>query len=458
MAKTYDLVVIGTGTAASVAAAQCHSQGWRVAVIDHLPFGGTCALRGCDPKKVRVGVAEASDHARRMRGRGIGGEPLIEWRDLIAFKRIFTEPVPAIKEKSFAQSGIDAFHGRARFTAPRTVEVAGEVLEGRFVLIAAGAVPRRLGIPGEEHLATSTDFLELDALPKRIALVGGGYIAAEFSHIAARAGAKVTVLQSADRMLTLFDPDLVGLLMAKSREIGIDIHMGARVEAIEKTAGGFTVRAASHDKHESYEADLVVHAAGRVPDLDTLDLAAAGVERDKRRLKINEFLQSTSNPAVYAAGDAAESGPPLTPIAGHDAKVAAANMLYGNQQKPNYLGVPSIAFTIPPIARVGILEVEAREKGLPVHVTHETTESWYTARRVAEDASGFKVIVEEGSSRILGASDRASRRRSHKRLRIGHPLRPEIRGPQEYDLRIPDCRVGYWLHAVGAVRDNEAPR
>jgi glutathione reductase (NADPH) len=404
MAKTYDLVVIGTGTAASVAAAQCRSAGWRVAVIDHLPFGGTCALRGCDPKKVLVGVAEAIDHARRMGSRGIGGgEPLIEWRDLIAFKRRFTQPVPAMKEKSFAQCGIDAFHGRARFTGPRTIEVADEVLEGRFVLIAAGAVPRRLGIPGEEHLATSTDFLELDALPKRIALVGGGYIAAEFSHIAARAGAKVTVLQSADRMLTLFDPDLVGLLMAKSREIGINIQTGARVEAIEKNAGGFTVRVSSHNKRESYEADLVVHAAGRVPDLDTLDLAAAGVERDKRRLKLNEFLQSTSNPGVYAAGDAAGSGPPLTPVASHDAKVAAANMLDGNQQKPNYLGVPSVAFTIPPIARVGMLEAEAGEKGVRVRVMHETTENWYTARRVAEHASGFKTIVEEGSGRVLGA-------------------------------------------------------
>lgn len=404
MAKTYDLVVIGTGTAASVAASRCRSAGWRVAVIDHLPFGGTCALRGCDPKKVLVGVAEAIDHARRMRGKGVeGGAPAIAWGELIAFKRGFTGPVPAMKEEGFAKSGIDAYHGRAQFTGPHTVEVAGEALEGCFVLIAAGAVPMRLGIPGEEHLATSTDFLELNTLPKRIALVGGGYIAAEFSHIAARAGAKVTVLEFADRMLTPFDPDLVALLMAKSREIGIDIRTGTRVEAIEKTAGGFMVRAASGDKRESFEADLVVHAAGRVPDLDTLDLAAAGVERDKRRLKLNEFLQSTSNPAVYAAGDAAGKGPPLTPVAGHDGRIAAANMLNGNREQPNYLGVPSIAFTLPPIARVGMLEAEAREKGLRVHVTYEKTASWYTARRVAEDASGFKMIVEEGSGRILGA-------------------------------------------------------
>jgi glutathione reductase (NADPH) len=404
MTQNYDLVVIGTGTAASVAASRCRAAGWRVAVADHLPFGGTCALRGCDPKKVLVGAADAIDHVRRMRGKGIeGGEPAIDWRELIAFKRGFTEPVPAMKDKSFAKSGIDAYHGRARFTGPQTIDVAGEVLEGRFVLIAAGAVPVRLGIPGEEHLATSTDFLELDALPRRIVLVGGGYIAAEFSHIAARAGASVTVLEFADRMLTPFDPDLVGLLMAKSRAIGIDIRTGARVEAIEKGAGGFTVRAASGEERQSFKADLVVHAAGRVPDLDALDLAAGGVDHDKRRLKLNEFLQSTSNPAVYAAGDAAGRGPPLTPVASHDARVAAANMLNGNRETPKYLGVPSVAFTTPPIARVGMLEAEAREKGLRVHVNHESTAGWYTARRVAESASGFKVIVEEGSGQILGA-------------------------------------------------------
>jgi len=176
MAKTYDLVVIGTGMAAQAAASRCRSAGWRVAVIDHLPFGGTCMLRGCDPKKVLVGGAEAIDHARRMRGKGVaGGHPAIGWSELIKFKRSFTEPAPAIVEKSFAKNGIDAYHGRARFRGPRSVEVAGEALDGRFVLIAAGAVPIRLGMPGEEHIITSTEFLELDQLPERIVLVGGGY-------------------------------------------------------------------------------------------------------------------------------------------------------------------------------------------------------------------------------------------------------------------------------------------
>src|SRR3990172_5915094 len=303
MTKPYDLVAIGTGTGASGAASRCRAAGWKVAVIDHLPFGGTCALRGCDPKKVLVGAAEAIDHSRRMRGNGVaGGEPVIAWSELMQFKRTFTQSVPAMKEKSFAKSGIDAYHGLARFRGPRSVEVGGEVLEGRFILIAVGAVPMRLDIPGREHLITSTEFLELDRLPEKIVLLGGGFIAAEFAHIAARAGAQVAGLEQADRMLTPFDPDLVGWLMKKFQEVGIDARLKTRVTAIEKSGHGLSARAASHGKDEIFAADLVVHAAGRVPDLDPLDLAAAGVASEKGRLRLNEFLQSVSNPPVYSAG------------------------------------------------------------------------------------------------------------------------------------------------------------
>jgi glutathione reductase (NADPH) len=404
MRKKYDLVAIGTGTGASGAASRCRSAGWSVAVIDHLPFGGTCALRGCDPKKVLVGAAEAIDHSRRMRGNGIGGgEPAIAWNELIKFKRTFTEPVTAMKEKNFAKNGIDAYHGRAKFRGPRTVEVGGEVIEGRFILIAVGAVPMRLGIPGEEHIITSTEFLELDQLPKKIVLLGGGFIAAEFAHIAAQAGAQVTVLEQMDRMLTPFDPDLVGWLMEKFHEIGIAVRLKTRVTAIDKRGSGLSIRASSNRKDEVFKADLVVHAAGRVPDLEPLDLAAAGVESEKARLKLNEFLQSVSNPAVYAVGDAAMSGPPLTPVSSHDAKVATANMLNGNCEKPNYLGVPSVAFTIPPIASVGLSEEKAREQGLKFQVHRQKASDWYTARRVAESTYGFKVLVEESSGQILGA-------------------------------------------------------
>ena len=382
MTQQYDLVVIGTGTGASVAADRCRAAGWRVAVIDHLPFGGTCALRGCDPKKVLVGAAEAIDHARRMRGHGLaGGEPAIAWDEVMRFKRSFTEPVPAIKEESFAKKGIHTYHGRAKFCGPRSVEVEGEVLEGRFVLIAVGAVPMRLGIAGAEHIVTSTDFLELDRLPKRIVLLGGGFIAAEFANIAAQAGAQVTVIEQMDRMLAPFDPDLVGWLMEKFHEIGIDVRLRTRVTAIEKRSDGLTVRATADGKEALFEADLVVHAAGRAPDLEPLDLLAAAVATGKGRLELNEFLQRVSNPAVYAVGDAASSGPALTPVASHDAKVAAANMLDGNHEIPNYLGVPSVAFTTPPVASVGMSEQQVRDSGMKFRMKSEKASSWYKARR-----------------------------------------------------------------------------
>ncbi|HEY3779291.1 MAG TPA: NAD(P)/FAD-dependent oxidoreductase [Rhizomicrobium sp.] len=404
MTRDYDLVVVGTGVAASAAAFRCRTAGWRVAIVDHLPFGGTCALRGCDPKKVLVGVAEAWDQDRRLRGKGIGGgEPLIDWRQMVAFKRSFTDPVPHQREEKIAQAGIDGFHGPARFRGPETIEIGEAKLNARFTLIATGAVAMRLGIAGEEHLATSTDFLELDELPKRLVFVGGGFISAEFSHIAARAGASVIVLEQADRILPQFDPDLVGLLRNKSASLGIDVRLKTRVNSVERTGDGFRIGLESAGAKSSLEADLVIHAAGRVPDLESLDPDAGNLEHDKGRLKLNEFLQSTSNPAVYAAGDAASSGPPLTPVASHDATVAAANMLEGNHQRPDYRGVASVVFTIPPLARVGLLEEEAREQKLRFRVLHEKTSGWYSARRVGEDCAGFKVLVEEESDRILGA-------------------------------------------------------
>jgi glutathione reductase (NADPH) len=252
-------------------------------------------------------------------------------------------------------------------------------------------------------LATNEDFLNLERRPQRIVLVGGGYIAAEFSHIAARAGAKVTILQRGERMLVHFDPDLVGWLMEKFGTIGIDVRTGTQVESIEKTGTGFAVRANSNATPTTVEADIVVHAAGRAPALDGLDLHAADVSVKSGRLELNEYLQSVSNPAVYAAGDAAQMGPPLTPVSSHDAKIAAANMLEGNKLKPNYTGVPSVAFSVPPIASVGLSEAEARKQGLRFRVKSRRASDWYTARRVAETTYGFKVLVEEGTDRILGA-------------------------------------------------------
>ena len=142
--------------------------------------------------------------------------------------------------------------------------------------------------------------------------------------------------------------------------------------------------------------------AGRVPDLD-LNLSAAGIAVENGRVALNEFLQSVSNPAVYAAGDAAAKGPPLTPVSGHDGKVIAANLLEGNRHRPDYRGVPSVAFSLPPIAAVGMSEAAARAAGLAFRVNCQNVPDWYTARRIGETVYGYKTLIEEGSGRILGA-------------------------------------------------------
>ena len=405
MTRQFDVIAIGTGSAASAVAARCREAGWRVAIVDSRPFGGTCALRGCDPKKVLVGAAEAFDWARRMKGRGVQAAKLrIDWPELMRFKRSFTGPVPKRREDEFAKAGVAAFHGRARFTGPTTVRVGEETLVGRYVVIATGQAPADLEIPGAEHLTTSDQFLELDELPKRILFIGGGYIAFEFAHVAARVGSQITVLHRGLRPLALFEPDLVDQLVERTRELGIDVHLGTEAIGIEKSSAQLTVRAVASGKTGMFQTDMVVHAAGRVPEIKDLDLDAAGIEWEKRGVRVNEFLQSVSIPSVYAAGDAAASGgSPLAPVASYEGLIVAANLLKGNHQKPNYIGIPSVVFTVPPLAGVGLSERGASEQDLKFRVKKEMTSTWYSSRRVAETCSGYKVLVEEGTDRILGA-------------------------------------------------------
>jgi glutathione reductase (NADPH) len=340
-----------------------------------------------------------------MKGKGIQAARLqIDWPELMRFKRSFTEPVPKRREDGFAKAGIAAFHGRARFAGPTTIQVGEETLEGRYVVIAAGEAPADLKIPGAEHLTTSDQFLELNELPRRILFIGGGYIAFEFAHVAARVGSHITILHRGPRPLALFDPDLVDQLVEQTRELGIEVHLGTEAIGIEKSSAQLIVRALASGETGTFETEMVVHAAGRVPEINNLNLEAAGVEWEKRGVRVNEFLQSVSNPAVYAAGDAAASGgPPLAPVASYEGQIVASNLLKGNHQTANYLGIPSVVFTIPPLAAIGLSERGAREQNLKFQVKTEMTSTWYSSRRIAETYSGYKALVEEDTDRILGA-------------------------------------------------------
>ncbi|HVR47812.1 MAG TPA: NAD(P)/FAD-dependent oxidoreductase [Candidatus Binatia bacterium] len=400
----YDLVVIGTGSSGNAVATTCARAGRRVAIVDELPYGGTCELRGCDPKKVLVGAAELIDWCDRMRGSGFSGEARIDWPELMRFKRTFTDPVPQQREESYSALGIETYHGQARFVDPATISVGDRRLETRHVVLATGARPANLQIAGEEHLITSTDFLDLERMPRRVAFIGGGYIAFEFAHLAVRAGAAPVILQRGPRVLTGFDPGLVDALVDVSGAVGIDVRVQCEVHAAEKIAAGFVVSGIAGGEEFSLECDLVVHAAGRIPDLDDLDLAAGNVQRTDKGVAVNEFLQSRSNAAVYAVGDCADGGGlPLTPTASVEGEVAARNLLEGNRHSVDFAGLVSIVYTIPPLGSTGLTQAAADERGLRCTVGAADSTQWYSSRRIHARRSAFRVIVEDSTGRILGA-------------------------------------------------------
>ena len=402
-AQSFDLIVIGTGSAGKTVAETARQAGKTVAIIDKQPFGGTCSQRGCDPKKVLAGAAEIIARSGQMVGKGIDTAPTINWPDLMAFKKTFTDPIPENTERKFADAGIRAFHGVATFTDANTIQVGDATLRADHIVIAAGARPLPLNIPGEELLIDSTGFLDLPELPASIVMIGGGYIAFEFAHIAARAGASVTIVHKGARPLEGFDADMVNLLVRAMEGIGIRIVLEAAVTGVSGKPGNLTVQYKQAGKTQSLSANLIVHAAGRVPDVAEMGLDKANVQAGKKGIIVNEYGQSVSNPAVYACGDVADKGLPLTPVAGYEGSIVVSNILKGNHHRFVDAPVPSAVFTVPPLVSVGLTEAQAAEQGRTVTVTCQETSDWYSARRTNEPVSGFKTLVDSETGQIIGA-------------------------------------------------------
>lgn len=340
-----------------------------------------------------------------MRDAGVAGEAAIDWPALMRFKETFVADVPAKRQASLAQAGIAAYRGQASFVSGDTLEVGDQRLQaGRFV-IASGAQPRRLGIPGEDLLYDSTRFLELESLPPRLAFVGAGFIGFEFAHIARSAGAAVTLL-GRGQPLPHFEPEHVRALVEHTRAMGVDVRLNSEVDVIEAISDGMRVHFTSPTGPHAVDVDAVVHSGGRVPATAALNLAAGNVTADGRgAVLVNEFLQSTSNPHVYAAGDAAlpEESLPLTPVAGLEGAVVAANLLGGNTRTADYTGVASVVFSVPPLASVGLTESVARQRRLDIVVKAGETHEWYSSRRVRAGVGAFKTIADRASGRLLGA-------------------------------------------------------
>jgi glutathione reductase (NADPH) len=247
--------------------------------------------------------------------------------------------------------------------------------------------------------------MELNELPEEILLIGGGYIAFEFAAISSMAGAKVQILQSDERALKKFDPDLVNMLIKNCEESGINVKVNSKVTKVGKKDNAYLVYAEVEGIVRTFTADLVIHTAGRVPDMDELDLKAANIERDEKGIVVNDYLQSTTNADVYSAGDSAsvKGGLPLTPVAGKQASIVIKNLLEGNTLKANFDAVPTVVFSLPPLASIGLTEEQANKKRVKFKKNFQDTSSWYSSRRIGMKNTGFKILIEEKTGKIIGA-------------------------------------------------------
>lgn len=396
--STYDVVILGSGSAGQTVAAACATAGKSVAVVDRMPFGGTCALRGCLPKKVLLAAVEAASRTDALAGRGIDGTCHIDWPALMARKHTFTDSVPDATVSWMRGMGIDTLHGTARFTAPDTVDVDGESLRASAIVVATGSRPVDLGIEGQDAVKTSSDFLSLDEMPREVAFIGGGYISFELARLAQLAGAGVTVVHRSNRVLEGFDPVLAGQLLERYRLLGIDVQTGAPVERVKRLASG---RVSVVSAAGAFEVDQVFHAAGRTPDVDDLELKAGGVEYDRRGIAVDSQLRSVSNPRVWSAGDASGIGAPLTPVAGAQGEVVAAGIL-GSPLAFDDSVTPSVVFSDPPLARVGMDAhvVEADER---FEVRSFDMSGWFTQTRVGNTTAGARIVTARDSGVIVGA-------------------------------------------------------
>ncbi|MAZ72933.1 MAG: pyridine nucleotide-disulfide oxidoreductase [Flavobacteriaceae bacterium] len=402
--KHYDVFVIGTGTAGKGVVKDCAKEGMNVAIADNRMYGGVCPNRGCDPKKVLVGITEVIQMATNLKGKGIVEVPKVNWQDLQKFKSTFTDAIPATTEKDLKKAGIDLYHQSPKFLDENTLSVEGKTVTAKKIVIATGQKPMELKIQGREHLLTSEDFLHQPELPEEIIFIGAGYIGMEFAHIAARCGAKVTVIEFAERPLLPFEADIVKYLTKASEDLGIQFIFNAQASAVEKLRTNFKVSYKKNGKTASVKAKAVYNAAGRVPAIDELELEKGNVAFEKGGVSVNQYLQNTSNTSVYACGDVSASGAlPLTPTSSQESRVVSINIRKGNTEKMNFPPVPSVVFTLPQLAAIGLTEKEAKEQGYDIVVEYKSVPKWFNAKRIADDAYAYKTIVDKKRNLILGA-------------------------------------------------------
>ncbi len=398
----YDLFVIGAGSGGVRAARMSAQYGARVAIAEHSRVGGTCVIRGCIPKKLLVYASRFGPEFEDAAAFGWRvGAAEFDWATLIANKDREIDRLNAVYKKLLAESGVRLLESRATLIDAHTVEVAGRRIGARVILVAVGAWPDLPpGAPGESRGGiTSNEAFHLPALPRLVAVVGGGYVAVEFASIFNGLGAEVTQLYRGEQILRGFDRDVRDTLADELRKTGIDLRLGVAVTASERA--GEACRLALSDG-STLAADAVLYATGRRPATAGMGLAEAGVRLDARGAVTVDELSQSSLPSVYAIGDCTDRLN-LTPVAIRDG-AAFADTVFGGRPTPvDHLAVPSAVFGWPPVAFVGLTEEEARRRYGAVEVYKSSFRPLKHTLTGRDERAMMKLVVDCASGRVLGA-------------------------------------------------------
>ncbi len=395
----YDLITIGAGSGGVRASRMAAQMGARVAIAEESRVGGTCVLRGCVPKKLLVYAGHFADDFEDATGYGWTlPEPQFDWPKLIAAKDKELDRLNGVYLRILSENNVDILDGRGVIIDEHTVEVAGKNYTAKNILVAVGGWPSTPDVPGIEHVISSNEALDLKELPKRIIIVGAGYIAVEFAGIFHSLGVDVTLVLRADTILRGFDEDIRMCLAVEMKKRGITLKTQSVVRGIEKQGDEYSMRLAGG---EILETDLVMYATGRKPNTANLGLEEVGVQmNDKGAIVVDEY-SSTDVDSIWAVGDVTDRAN-LTPAAIAEGAAFAQTVFNNNPTRVDHSNIPTAVFSTPPIGTVGLTEEEARVQygKINVYVSRFRPMKYTLSGR--DEQTFMKLIVDSETDVVVG--------------------------------------------------------
>ncbi|HKW22750.1 MAG TPA: mercuric reductase [Ktedonobacterales bacterium] len=410
--EQYDCLILGSGQAGSPLATALAQAGRKTAIIERVHVGGTCINEGCTPTKTMVASARVAYLARRAGDYGVGvGDVTVDMKRVRQRKREIVDSFRGGSERRLENKpNLDLIYGEARFTGPKAVQImlpSGEKREltAETIFINTGERPADPDVPGLDPARTlnSTSIMELDAVPSHLLVIGGGYVGLEFAQMFRRFGSQVTIIQRGKQLLVREDSDVADAVARILAEDGIEILLNSSPTSATSTDDAVTLHVKTPDGERDLTGSHVLAAAGRVPNTDALNLAAAGVATNERGyIQVNERLE-TSAPGIYALGDV--KGPPaFTHISYDDFRIIRANLLEGGSATTTDRMVPCTVFIDPQFGRVGLSEEEARNQGRNIRVA-KMPMSWVARADEVDETRGFmKAVVDAETRQILGCA------------------------------------------------------